>query len=417
MHKIELAMISILVISGLIFFGIFFVTVKSNAEYGSIDIIDSAGNNNSNPSFAKTLHYLYEQENSLLSSPATSVMNKTQLPASGDRHDFLDLKPYCWPDSESPNGLPYICDDSRGINPEFYAIPDYMNMQDMISHVKTLSLAYHFSGNESYGSKAANLIRVWFLNSDTKMNPNLQYTELIRGENSGTPHGIIAGKDFPELLESIGLIEKSASWNNHDEQGIKKWFSSYLDWLLNSTAGIKEGKSKNNHGTWYNVQVSGIAAFLNKKNVTKSILNKTMAELFAVQILPDGKQPLELKRPTGLDYSLFNLFGLFKLASIGEHVGIDMWNYETSKGAGLRKALDYLIPYISNKSTWPYKQEGPIDMRTVVNILQEAATHYPDNDLYKQAYGSIERKYVIANTDTLAKIVQESSFREDFSGQ
>jgi Alginate lyase len=399
-----LTMISILGISGLIIFGFFFVMVKTNAENVNVDIVGSMGNNKSNAIFAKTLDYLYEQANSFLTKRPTSVMDKTQLPPSGDRHDFLDLAPYCWPDSASPNGLPYICDDARGTNPEFYAIPDYTNMLDMISRVKILSLAYHFSENDSYASKAADLIRVWFLDYDTKMNPNMQYSELVRGKNSGTPHGIIGGKDFPEILESIRLIEKSPSWTNRDEQGIKRWFSAYLDWLLNSTAAIKEGKSKNNHGTWYDVQASAIALFVNKTDIAEKILKKWMDKQIAIQILPDGRQPLELKRPIALTYSLFNLLGLFKLANIGENVGIDLWNFKTHEGAGLQKALDYLVPYISNKSSWPYKQDGPIDMHTVVKLLHEAAIHYPDNELYKQAYGSMDRKYLIANIDNLANM-------------
>jgi Alginate lyase len=52
---------------------------------------------------------------------------------------------------------------------------------------------------------------------------------------------------------------------------------------------------------------------------------------------------------------LFNLQGLFKLASIGQHVGIDLWDYKTLQGEGrgtseLQTALDYLIPYALSKN-------------------------------------------------------------------
>ena len=139
---------------------------------------------------------------------------------------------------------------------------------------------------------------------------------------------------------------------------MKMWFSDYLDWLMNSTAGIQEGKSKNNHGTWYNAQVSAISLFLNKTDITKRTVQESKHRI-ATQILEDGRQPFELMRPASLDYSVFNLLGLFKVAKAGEHVGIDLWNFKTSKGAGLQKAIDYLLPYLSNNETSPHLQKAP----------------------------------------------------------
>jgi Alginate lyase len=395
--------------AGFAVFGFSFVMGITNSDNVIVDINGTSSSNNVSTNFNDSTKYLFAQANSFLSKRPTSVMDKTQLPASGDRHDFLDLAPFCWPDPKSPNGLPYICQDKMGVNPEFYAIPDYENMRDMIKRVKTLALAYHFSQNESYASKAADLLRVWFLNGDTKMNPNMQYAEVIRGKNNGTNAGIIGGKDFPEIIDSLDMIGNSQSWTSEDQKGMKLWFTHYLDWLMNSTAGIQEGKSRNNHGTWYNVQVSAIALFLNKSEITEKFLQKTKLELIPVQILPDGRQPLELRRASSLDYSVFNLLGLFKLANIGEHVGIDLWNFKTDRGAGLQKALDYLLPYLLNKSSWPYVQNKSIDMDKAANLLGEAATHYPDSQIYKQAYRSLDRKYVNADIDNLANLVPRKS--------
>jgi hypothetical protein len=391
--------------AGLAVFGFSFVTGNTNSDNVIVNTNSTFSSNNVSTNFNDSMKYLFAQANSFLSKPPTSVMDKTQLPASGDRHDFLDLKPFCWPDPKSLNGLPYICQDKLGVNPEFFTISDYENMRNMIKRVKTLALAYHFSQNESYASKAADLLRVWFLNDDTKMNPNMQYAEVVRGKNNGTHGGIIGGKDFPKIIDSLYMIGNSESWTNQDKKGMKLWFTHYLDWLMNSTAGIQEGKSRNNHGTWYNVQVSAIALFLNKSEITETFVQKTKLELIPVQILPDGRQPFELRRGSSLDYSVFNLLGLFKLANIGEHVGIDLWNFKTDRGAGLQKALDYLLPYLLNKDSWPYLQNKSIDTDKVVNLLGEAATNYPDSEIYKQAYRSLDRKYVSADIDNLANLV------------
>ena len=46
-----------------------------------------------------------------------SVMDKKRVPPSGDKHDYLSMGPYWWPDPSKPNGLPYIRRDGE-VNPE-----------------------------------------------------------------------------------------------------------------------------------------------------------------------------------------------------------------------------------------------------------------------------------------------------------
>ena len=52
--------------------------------------------------------------------------------------------------------------------------------------------------------------------------------------------GIMDAHNLPDVIDAIGLIQHSSSWSNHDQIGVQLWFSSYLDWLLNSDFGKKE---------------------------------------------------------------------------------------------------------------------------------------------------------------------------------
>ena len=104
-----------------------------------------------------------------------------------------------------------------------------------------------------------------------------------------------------------------------------------------------------------------------------------------------ARQPFELARPKSLAYSVFNLLGLFKLASIGQHVGIDLWNYRTPEGAGLQKALDYLLPYAIKDKSWPYEQIKRISTRDLADLLCQASIQYQNNPAYIEAYNSINR--------------------------
>jgi hypothetical protein len=356
-------------------------------------------NDNKNQVVKDTLKQLLAQADSYLTKEATSVMEKKQIPPSGDIHDFLSLAPYMWPDLTKPNHMPYVYRDGE-INPEVLAIPDGVNMYEMIKRVKTLSIAYYFTDNISYASKASELLRIWFLNNNTRMNPNLQYTEVTVGKNNGTHSGIIAGSNLPDIIDSIALIRDSSPWTEQDQQGIESWFDKYLDWLLNSDAGKKEGKRLNNHGTWYNVQASSVAIFLNKTEIARDIVKSSISELAAI-IRPDGSQPFELRRQTSLNYHIVNLLGLFNLAKIADRIGINLWDYKTSEGSGLQNALDYLLPYALKKETWPYKQIKPIDKSGLVDLLCQATIHYDGNESYRGAYRSIISPNMVKETNSL----------------
>jgi hypothetical protein len=376
-------------------------------------------NDGNNTMLDLSLHVLVLQASSLLNKKTASVVDKRELPPSGDIHDFLSLAPYRWPDPTKKDGLPYIGRDGK-TNPEIYSIPDQRNMDDMIRSVTVLAAAYYLTGNSQYASKAEELIRNWFLNNGTKMNPNLTYDETVRGKSKIYGAGIMAGRNLTDVVDAIGLIQPSSAWSNEDQVGITSWFSQYLDWLLKSNSGKEEALKINNHGTYYYVQVSAIALFLNKTNIIRNIIKASIEppssstvvapeKSITVKILPNGLQPFELQRTKSLDYSIFNLLGLFKLANIGQKTGIDIWNYTTDRVPLLQKALDFLLPYIIKKDPWPYSQVTHINRYLATDLLCQAIIHYPNRSgPYLDAYKIVSRNSTFFNIDNLSPICHNS---------
>src|SRR6267142_1140516 len=115
-----------------------------------------------------------------LQQEPVSVTTKATTTPGGDKHDYMSQAPYFWPDPTKPNGLPYIRRDGER-NPEINKITDHHTMDQMVSATRTLALAYYLKGNEQYAAKATQLLRVWFLDAATRMNPNLQYAQAIPG--------------------------------------------------------------------------------------------------------------------------------------------------------------------------------------------------------------------------------------------
>jgi hypothetical protein len=160
---------------------------------------------------------------------------------------------------------------------------------------------------------------------------------------------------------------------------------------LHSNFGNKEIKQLNNHGTWFDVQAASIAMFLNMTEITRDIVENNMNKLISEKIRPDGAQPFELIRHTSLNYHIFNLLGFFNIAKVGGNIGIDLWNYETPEGTGLKKALDYLLPFALGNETWPYTQIKPIDKDGLHDLICQAIVNYGDNDSYIKAYRPLDQ--------------------------
>ena len=300
-----------------------------------------------------------------------SVMDKGVVPPSGDKHDYMSQAPYWWPDPAKPNGLPYIQKDGQR-NPEINRITDHGNFDRLMDAVARLGLAYHVTGKEPFAEHAALLLRVWFLNPATRMNPHLKFGQGIPGITEGRGIGLIETRLLPELLDGVLLIRHSKAWTDADEAGLQKWMRAYLTWVLESPHGKEEAKNGNNHETWYDVQTAGLALYTGQRDLARRILEQSRSRIDR-QIEPDGQQPRELKRTRALHYSLFNLEAFFYLARLGEHVGVDLWNYRAADGRSLRAALDFLVPYLAGEKKWEYDQITTVDPHESHPLLRTAA--------------------------------------------
>lgn len=311
---------------------------------------------------------LTEDADKHLSAPLSTVTDKKVFPPSGNIHDYMSLAPYWWPNPDTPDGLPYIRQDGE-VNPERLDY-DSPRMEAINIAVRELAFAYFFTNDERYSKKAAELLRTWFINTATRMNPNLQYSQFVPGVERKNGHGIIETHRFRWLCDAVKLLEGSSNWRDNDTQAVQSWFQEYLTWLLESEEGRAEGANKNNHAIWYTVQVVLFALFTNNTDIARQQLEKSK-ELIASQVDTQGNQPLETARSRSFHYCLFNLTGFLDLVTLGKHCDVDFINYEP-----IRSALEFLIPFAVGEKEWPYDQIDEIRWAMMAEILRRAAVLY-----------------------------------------
>lgn len=328
--------------------------------------------------FDQAMAQLDSDAQQALQQEPVSVVSKATTPPSGDKHDYMSQAPYFWPDPTKPDGLPYIRRDGER-NPEINKISDHGTMDRMVAAVRTLALAYYLRGKEEHAAKAAQLLRAWFLDPATRMNPQLQYAQAIPGVNTGRGIGLIETRGLANVVDAIGLLAGSKNWSAENQRGLEDWFGKFLQWMLESKNGRDENAARNNHGTYYDVQTTSFALFIGRNDLARRIVETAKQKRIAAQIEPDGRQPLELARTRAWSYSNGNLDGLMLLARLAENVGVDLWNYQTKDGRGIRRALEYLLPFAVGEQKWTYQQLGGFNGQSLFPLMRRAAAHYRDN--------------------------------------
>ena len=312
-----------------------------------------------------------------LSAPLTTVVEKTQLAASGDPHDYVSYARYYWPDPTKPDGLPFVGHDGKH-NHEQVDRGDRPRVDKIANAVGALAAAWHLHRDAAAARRAGEWIRAWFLAPATRMNPNLDYAQVRLGHdgNHGNPTGVLDTRAFAQVMDGVLLLEGSPALTAAEDQAVRAWFAAYLDWFMTSKNGKAEHAAKNNHGSWFLAQAVAMARFAGRDTLARKLVEEDKARI-AAQFQPDGSQPHEIRRVDGLGYSRFNLEAQAVIARHAKALGIDLWNYTAPNGASLRKAVDFLRPYNQAPEKWPTSQHEKLPPGFLDELIAEASSAKP----------------------------------------
>jgi hypothetical protein len=296
-----------------------------------------------------------------LPEPPVTITSSSSPRSKGGKHDYSSEADYFWPDPRNPNG-PYIQRDG------------YSNPQDFNDHRKALirlslmapalTAAWLITQEKRYAVRAAAHLRAWFLDAETRMNPSLDYAQAVWGLTPGRSYGIIDTLHLVEVTRAARHLESAQAMTTAEFAGVREWFAEYLLWLRASNNGQQEEVSKNNHGTCWAVQVAGFAAYTGNENAMVLCRERFREHLLPEQMAADGSFPLELKRTRPYNYSLFDLDMLAMVCVIASAGGPgpggetnNLWQFALPNGNRYKKAVDFLSPYIEDKSKWPYAHD------------------------------------------------------------
>lgn len=289
-----------------------------------------------------------------LSEAPVTIMAFRATRSAGQLHDYFSEGDYWWPDPANPGG-PYIQRDGMS-NPDNF-VEHRQALIRLSLQAPALTAAWLLTKEERYAAHAVRHLTAWFVTEATRMNPNLEYAQAIHGRFAGRGTGIIDTLQLVEVARAATLLENSRAFGKGAREGVKDWFTQYLQWMTTSEKGAAERDAKNNHGTCWVLQVAEFSRYTNNPTLTNLSRTRLKSVLIPNQIAANGSFPLELARTKPYGYSLFNLDVMATVCQALSTSEDSLWTYEDADGRGIRKAMEYMFPFIADKKKWPLRPD------------------------------------------------------------
>lgn len=270
----------------------------------------------------------------------------------GSIHSYFSQADYFWPNPKNPTG-PYVNRDGQS-NPENF--DGHRRVMIRLSLlVPQLTAAWLLTRDSRYSHAAVDHLRAWFVTPETRMDPNLEYSQGVVGVSTGRSYGIIDTLHLTEVARAASIL--APVMQQADRDGVIGWFRDYLRWMNTSEKGVTERNAKNNHATCWALQASEFARLTGDTEIRVAIRTWYVDKLLTVQMATDGSFPEELARTKPYSYSIFN----FDVAGcLAQSLTTDADHVTTlalSDGRGFCRATEWIFPFLADKSKWPYRKD------------------------------------------------------------
>jgi hypothetical protein len=280
-----------------------------------------------------------------LTAKPITVTASSSPRGTGGKHDFFSEGDYWWPDPQNPDG-PYIQREGMS-NPDNFVV-HRRAMIRLSLIVPALAAAYQLTRDRKYSAAAATHLRAWFVDAETRMNPNLEHAQAIHGRFTGRGTGIIDTLHLVEVARAAGKLDLAPA----DLDGVQKWFAAYVDWMTSSKNGIDERNAKNNHGTCWATQIAAFSYLTGETRWMDYCRDRYKTVFIPNQQASDGSFPEELRRTKPYGYSLFNLDAMSILVQTLTTKQDNLWKWQLPDGRGMARAVAWMYPYIADKNKW-----------------------------------------------------------------
>jgi len=271
----------------------------------------------------------------------------------GGPHDYFSEGDYYWRNPADP--------DAPCIHRDGYSNPDNFQghrkaMVALSVQVPALTAAWILCGDRRYAEHAVDHLLAWFVRPETRMNPHLEYSQGVHGVTKGSSWGVIDSLHLTEVARAASFL-LDAFMISKEAQAVRDWFASYLHWMKTSENGAKERAAANNHATAWALQASEFARLIDDEETRRNIRKWYRTVFLPNQMGLDGGFPRELARTKPYNYSIFNMDVMATLCQSLRTPQENLFDFTLEDGRGACKAMEFLYPFLADKSKWSYPRD------------------------------------------------------------
>ena len=218
--------------------------------------------------------------------------------------------------------------------------------------------AWRVTAEARYAEHAMLHLRAWFLNADTRMEPNLEHAGCIRPSAQGTPRGVEDTVAMAELVRATSfLCAYNGVATEAEAAGLRAWFDAFATWLNESKTGFIARESKDRLAICWTLQAAECARFARMGALQLECSHRFRDKLLR-QMSFDGDFPAELHRADAYASSIFTLECLSLTCEVLSSPMDRLWDYNLPDGRGMRSAVAFLYPALDRRAAWKYPADA-----------------------------------------------------------
>ena len=296
-------------------------TIDDSKEYFSHSYFQNIAVQYSNRINQVESSLLIDEADKLLAKPYLNITHKHLDTLGIDPQNYISFAPYYWQvNNENPmikSTVKAVYRDSRS-NPFLADRSDKPKLAQLCARIHLLALASIKNKDIRYIEYIHEQLNIWFINQNTRMNPHMIYAQIRPWSRANKGYGIIDSRWLILLFDAFALLKHKMGYEVDKE--VVAWLVKFANWILSSTSGFNEILRENNRGSWVDVLLCYIGLSVNKPKMLSHIIEQSLSERLQKQINKHGFQPLEMKRYNPVSYSLYNMYPLYYLNNLEQHL-------------------------------------------------------------------------------------------------
>lgn len=339
-----------------------------------------------------------------------SVMSKTLSPRSGDFHDYFSP----WGATLAHRDLEMASTDPAEVLKAKVILKrrelratlriDYLRLSNCFRNLTVLALAGFFTGEWKYSRKSADQVRMWFINPNTRMNPNINFArcDSIAGHSYGSSSGLNEVADLPFVLDAFRLLHRAKALSDDDMSGLWKWMRKYTGFLNKGLPARRAYFSSSRLGPLFDLHSASVGTFLGDFPMILRHTSLARGRMFShfggVNIFGHLLKPIAgddimiASNNRSMHDATEELLIWATLSLVSERVGINMWrftsrtreNRDGSKDPMLKLAVKAALPYFARKSRWDFNDNSDKEPERWLYLYYLTRNKYRDLEETKQ---------------------------------